>query len=283
MAWKTRTTWAPSCAPPTPLALERSSSRNGAPRASRTRSQRPLPAPWNTSPWCASPISIARSKTSKSAACGSTAWMKAAPPTTIRSSTPNAACSSSAARGKASTSKSANTATCWCGSLLREKSPPSMYLSLPASYCSSGSGGANFRQYQVPFTLLAGLFRTFPALHTQIQKLQIYIMRLHLIPTLAVILLAASTFLHAAVTPNVTFGLLSDPAAQSWVLQAQDMYADGELSAASFSNSVIFVPDNSSIQDFMTLSPATALEPESITLSATGALLILLGSLRRPK
>jgi hypothetical protein len=108
-------------------------------------------------------------------------------------------------------------------------------------------------------------------------------MRLHLIPTLAVILLAASTFLHAAVTPNVTFGLLSDPAAQSWVLQAQDMYADGELSAASFSNSVIFVPDNSSIQDFMTLSPATALEPESITLSATGALLILLGSLRRPK
>ena len=74
-----------------------------------------------------------------------------------------------------------------------------------------------------------------------------------------------------------------DPAAQSWVLQAQNMYADGQLSAANYSNTLIFVPDNSSIQDFMTLSPATTPEPQTTTLSAAGALLILVGSLRRRK
>ncbi len=77
-----------------------------------------------------------------------------------------------------------------------------------------------------------------------------------------------------------------DPAAQPWILQAQNAYNSGTLHAANFSQTLIFVPDNPSIQDFMTLSPdpippSSAPEPASIALAAMGATLIGLSQIRR--
>ena len=79
-----------------------------------------------------------------------------------------------------------------------------------------------------------------------------------------------------------------DPAAQPWILQAQNMYNSGALHSANFSQTLIFVPDNPAVQDFMTLSPdplppASAPEPVSLALAASGALLIGLSQLRRRK
>jgi hypothetical protein len=71
-----------------------------------------------------------------------------------------------------------------------------------------------------------------------------------------------------------------DPAAQAWVEQAVNMYNAGLLSAADFSNTLIFVPNDPALQDFMTLSASPTPEPQTVTLCA-GALLIILGKLRR--
>ncbi len=69
-----------------------------------------------------------------------------------------------------------------------------------------------------------------------------------------------------------------DPAAQPYVLEAQQAYASHMITAANFPNTRIFVPDNPSIQDFMTLSPEV---PEASTLSlVVGGLLLVWGRVR---
>jgi len=71
-------------------------------------------------------------------------------------------------------------------------------------------------------------------------------------------------------------------AAQPFILEAQNAYLSGAISAANFPNIKIFVPDNPSIQDFMTVT-AGAPEPGTIALFAGGLLLIGLGRLRRSR
>lgn len=69
-----------------------------------------------------------------------------------------------------------------------------------------------------------------------------------------------------------------DPAAQVYILDAQQAYASNMATAANFPNTRIFVPDNSSIQEFMTLSPGV---PEAGTLSlVVGGLLLVWGKVR---
>ena len=66
-----------------------------------------------------------------------------------------------------------------------------------------------------------------------------------------------------------------DPAAQVYILDAQQAYASNMATAANFPNTRIFVPDNTSIQEFMTLSPGV---PEAGTLSlVVGGLLLVVG------
>lgn len=72
-----------------------------------------------------------------------------------------------------------------------------------------------------------------------------------------------------------------DPAAQSWVTQAQNLYAAGQLQASMFANTTIFVPNDPSIQRFM-LAAAETPEPETMVLLGTGVLLIVAG-FRRAK
>ena len=69
-----------------------------------------------------------------------------------------------------------------------------------------------------------------------------------------------------------------DPAARWYVLDAQQAYASHMATAANFPNMRIFVPDNPSIQEFMTLSPGV---PEASTLSLmVGGLLLVWGKVR---
>jgi hypothetical protein len=67
-----------------------------------------------------------------------------------------------------------------------------------------------------------------------------------------------------------------DPAAQQYVLEAKQQYALGNLKAQNFVNIQIFVPNNTSIQDFMTVTAGTP-EPGSMLLFGGGILLIAMG------
>jgi PEP-CTERM motif len=69
------------------------------------------------------------------------------------------------------------------------------------------------------------------------------------------------------------------PAAQAYVQQAQHLYQLGQITAALYPNTLIFVPDNTGIQDFMTLTAAVP-EPGTVALFAIGLGLICLGSIR---
>jgi hypothetical protein len=72
-----------------------------------------------------------------------------------------------------------------------------------------------------------------------------------------------------------------DPAAQAYVLLAQQAYSSGAITAARYPNTLIFVPNNDSIQDFMTLTEGI---PETGTLSLiAGGLLLVVGKLRLPR
>ena len=72
-----------------------------------------------------------------------------------------------------------------------------------------------------------------------------------------------------------------DPAAQPYILLAQQAYSSGAATAAKYPYTLVFVPDNSSIQDFMTVTQAM---PETGTLSLiAGGLLLLLGKFRLPR
>jgi hypothetical protein len=73
-----------------------------------------------------------------------------------------------------------------------------------------------------------------------------------------------------------------DAAAQPWVTQAQNLYNAGSLKSSMYANTLVFVPDNPAIQAYMTVSGATP-EPQTISLAAGGALLILIGKFRRPR
>lgn len=87
-----------------------------------------------------------------------------------------------------------------------------------------------------------------------------------------------------------------DPAAQPYVTAAQNAYATGNLSAADFPNTTIFVPDNTGIQTFM-LAAAESLpgksisgnelsatpEPTGIVLIVTGLCLICLSRIKMAK
>jgi hypothetical protein len=69
-----------------------------------------------------------------------------------------------------------------------------------------------------------------------------------------------------------------DPAAQVYLLDAQQAYASRMATAVDFPNTRIFVPDNPSIQEFMTLSPGV---PEASTVSlVVGGLLLVVGRAR---
>jgi hypothetical protein len=72
-----------------------------------------------------------------------------------------------------------------------------------------------------------------------------------------------------------------DPAAQTNILEAEQAYTSGAITAADYPNTRIFVPDDPRIQDFMTLSEGV---PETGTLSLlAGGLLLVLGKLRLPR
>jgi hypothetical protein len=69
-----------------------------------------------------------------------------------------------------------------------------------------------------------------------------------------------------------------DPAAQAYILEAQQAYASGAITAADYPYTRIFVPNDPSIQDFMTVTEGV---PETGTLSLlAGGLLLVLGKLR---
>jgi hypothetical protein len=80
-------------------------------------------------------------------------------------------------------------------------------------------------------------------------------------------------------------------AAQPYVQEAQASYLSGSISAANFPNVRIFVPDNTSIQGFMTatgpsVSPAAAAtsgvpEPGTVVLIVIGLALLGIGRIRR--
>jgi hypothetical protein len=71
-----------------------------------------------------------------------------------------------------------------------------------------------------------------------------------------------------------------DPAAQAWVQQAQRLYQLGQITAALYPNTLIFVPDNTSIQDFMTVTAGVP-EPGTVVLFLIGLGLIGVGRLKR--
>jgi hypothetical protein len=70
-------------------------------------------------------------------------------------------------------------------------------------------------------------------------------------------------------------------AAQPYVQEAQYMYSTGKISASLYAKTLIFVPDNPAIQDFMTVSAASAPEPGSVMLFLAGFGLIGVGLFRR--
>jgi len=70
-------------------------------------------------------------------------------------------------------------------------------------------------------------------------------------------------------------------AAQPYVQEAQYMYQTGQITAAYFPNTLILVPDNPSVQDFITLAAASVPEPGTIVLFLAGFGLIGVGLIRR--
>jgi hypothetical protein len=70
-----------------------------------------------------------------------------------------------------------------------------------------------------------------------------------------------------------------DPAAQPYILQAQQAYQSGLITAANYPYTLIFVPDDTSIQDFMTVTSASP-EPNTLGLFAGGLALVILGRIR---
>jgi hypothetical protein len=84
-----------------------------------------------------------------------------------------------------------------------------------------------------------------------------------------------------------------DPAAQSYVSDALHAYSSGMLSAADFPNSVILVPNDPSIQEFLVAGASNPIfselqseisgvpEPGSAVLLLGGAVLFGIGRLRR--
>ena len=76
-----------------------------------------------------------------------------------------------------------------------------------------------------------------------------------------------------------------DPAAQAYVLEAQNAYRSGQITAALFPQTLIFVPNNPNIQSFITLSPefdpVAAPESNTLALFGGGLALVVLGRIRR--
>jgi hypothetical protein len=79
-------------------------------------------------------------------------------------------------------------------------------------------------------------------------------------------------------------------AAQPYVQEAQTAYLSGSISPANFPNVLIFVPDNPSIQSFMTaIGPSVSLdtagvpEPGTVALIVVGLALLGIGRIRRAK
>lgn len=70
------------------------------------------------------------------------------------------------------------------------------------------------------------------------------------------------------------------PAAQAYVQQAQHLYQIGQITAALYPDTLIFVPDNTGIQDFMSLTAGVP-EPGTVVLFAIGLVLICVGRLKR--
>jgi hypothetical protein len=73
-----------------------------------------------------------------------------------------------------------------------------------------------------------------------------------------------------------------DPAAQPYIHDAQFAYQNHLISAANYPHTLIVVPNNTSIQDFMTLTPGLppVPEPGTMALFGGGVALLVLGRVR---
>lgn len=69
-----------------------------------------------------------------------------------------------------------------------------------------------------------------------------------------------------------------DPAAQTLVTQAKTLYSSGQITAAMFANFKIFVPNDPTIQRFITVQVVP--EPGTIVLLTSGGILLLIGTRR---
>jgi len=73
-----------------------------------------------------------------------------------------------------------------------------------------------------------------------------------------------------------------DPAAQTYVQQAQNLFSQGAITAAMFTSTDIFVPNQCNVQSFMLMTTgAPTPEPGPIVLVLTGA--VLLGIVRHKR
>lgn len=72
-----------------------------------------------------------------------------------------------------------------------------------------------------------------------------------------------------------------NPAAQPYIQEAQYMWSTGRISASLYPKTMIFVPHDPAIQDFMTLSAVNAPEPGPVVLVVGGLALIGVGRIRR--
>lgn len=70
------------------------------------------------------------------------------------------------------------------------------------------------------------------------------------------------------------------PAAQAYVQQAQHLYQIGQITAALYPNTLIFIPDNPGIQDFMSMTAGVP-EPRTVVFLLIGLGLIGVGRLKR--